>query len=339
MSICSRAVEDPPTTQDEHADARAAAEAKGLEPAEVLGRGGIGVVFAMRRGGESLAVKIASPWAVDSDAWDAATTLQRLRTPRIGDGGRSLPVVPPTDLVVCNRVMIREHQRLLDAHDDAVVKPQELFTERGRVGYVMARADGPAVPLKPGPELVALARSLHRLHTVHWPHGDLKPQNVRAVDAERVVLIDPLPIGLELVTPEWAHLNFLISTPLVNSADPRDRRMEYRYRDLVSLALMAAEAFAGERPWGHPEVARMLDRSIPMGAKREELSQARARLKKIAARLPAPVRSFVQLALEPGLWPEEGPTFAAYLQARPFETRCDALIGFDLGRIFAEASK
>lgn len=334
-----RAVADEPTTPDEHADARSAAEARGLEPAHVLGRGGIGVVFAMRRGDDPLAVKVAAPWAADDDAWDAATTLQRLRTPRIGPGGRSLRVVPPTDLVVCNRVVTREHQRLVDARDEAVVKVHELFTERGRAGYVMARVEGPAVPLEPGPELVALARALQRLHAAHWPHGDLKPQNARALDPDRVVLIDPLPIGLELVTPEWSHLNFLISTPLVNSADPRDRRMEYRYRDLISLALMAAQAFAGERPWGHPEVARMLDRSVPMGAKREELTQARARLKKIAAKMPPSLRPFVQLALEPGLWPEEGPTFAAYLQARPFETRCDALIGFDLGRIFAEATK
>jgi hypothetical protein len=83
----------------------------------------------------------------------------------------------------------------------------------------------------------------------------------------------------------------------------------------------------------------MLDRSVSMASKREELLQARARLKKLAAKIPPSVRPFVQLALEPGLWPEEGPTFAAYLQARPFETRCDALIGFDLGRIFAEACK
>ena len=65
---------------------------------------------------------------------------------------------------------------------------------------------------------------------------------------ERHAIIDPLPIGVELVTPEWSHLNFLVSSPLVNSADPRDRRMEYRYRDLVALALMASQAFAGERP-------------------------------------------------------------------------------------------
>ncbi len=332
-------MESGASERDEFSDARSVAEARGLAPTRVLGRGGLGVVFATEREGTPLAVKIAQPWAVDSDAWDAGTTLQRLRAPRLGADGRSLRVVPPTDLVLCNKIITREHARLVEASDDGVVRAHELFNERGRAGYVMARAEGPAVKLEPGPALVTLARTLYRLHEKSWPHGDLKPENARVVDPERVVLIDPLPIGLELVTPEWAHLNFLISTPLVNSADPRDRRMEYRYRDLVSLALMAAEAFAGERPWGHPEVARMLDRSIPMGAKREELSQARARLKKIAARLPAPVRSFVQLALEPGLWPEEGPTFAAYLQARPFETRCDALIGFDLGRIFAEASK
>jgi len=332
-------VADDPTSQEEHADARSAAEARGLGPAQVLGRGGVGVVFAMRRGDDPLAVKVAAPWNTEGEAWDAATTLQRLRTPRIGLGGRSLRVVLPTELAVCNRVVTREHQRLVEARDEAVVKVHEFFVEHGRAGYVMARVEGPAVPLTPGPALLALARALQRLHNAHWPHGDLKPHNVRALDPDRVVLIDPLPIGVELVTPEWSHLNFLISTPLVNSADPRDRRMEYRYRDLVALALMTAEAFAGERPWGHQEVARMLDRSVPMGAKREELSQARVRLKKIVTKLPAPLRPFVQLALDPGLWPEEGPTFAAYLQARPFEMRCDALIGFDLGRIFAEAMK
>ncbi len=138
---------------------------------------------------------------------------------------------------------------------------------------------------------------------------------------------------------EWSHLNFLVSTPLVNSADPRDRRMEYRYRDLVALALMASQAFAGERPWGHPEVARMLDRGIAMERKREELSKARERLKRILPKVPSVLRPFLALALEPGLWPEEGPTFAAYLQARPFETRCDALVTLDVGALFAEACK
>ena len=47
----------------------------------------------------------------------------------------------------------------------------------------------------------------------------------------------------------------------------------------------------------------------------------------------------VALALEPGLCPEEGPTFAAYLQARPFETRCDALVTLNMGALFQEACK
>lgn len=325
--------------RDEYLDARDAAEARGLAPSRVLGRGGVSVVFAGTRDSNDLAIKVAHPWAIDSDAWDASTTLQRLRTPRIGDDGRSLRVVPPTDLVLCNRIITREHQRLSDARDEGVVTAHELFTERGRVGYVMARAEGPSLELKPGPSLAALAKTLRRLHERPWPHGDLKPENVRVLSAERVMLIDPLPIGVDLVTPEWSHLNFLVSTPLVNSADPRDRRMEYRYRDLVALALMASQAFAGERPWGHPEVARMLDRGIPMDRKREELSRARERLKKILPKVPAVLRPFLALALEPGLWPEEGPTFAAYLQARPFETRCDALVTLDVGALFAEACK
>ena len=42
------------------------------------------------------------------------------------------------------------------------------------------------------------------------------------------------------------------------------------------------------------------------------------RLGKLGRRLPP-------LALDPGLWPDDGPIFAAYLQARPFEVHCDAL--------------
>ena len=332
-------MESGASEQDEFSDARGVVEARGLAPTRVLGRGGLGVVFATEREGTPLAVKIAQPWAVDSDAWDAGTTLQRLRAPRLGADGRTLRVVPPTDLVLCNKIITREHARLAEASDDGVVKAHELFTERGRVGYVMARAEGPAVKLVPGPALVTLARTLYRMHERSWPHGDLKPENARVVDPARVVLIDPLPIGVELVTPEWSHLNFLVSSPLVNSADPRDRRMEYRYRDLVALALMASQAFAGERPWGHPEVARMLDRSISMARKREELSRARDRLKKIMPKVPSVLRPFLSLALEPGLWPEEGPTFAAYLQARPFETRCEALVMLDVGALFAEACK
>ncbi len=327
---------DPP---DEFADARAAAEATGLATSRVLGRGGVSVVFAGDRADEALAVKVAQPWPTDSDAWDAGTTRQRLRAPRLEEDGRTLRVVPPTDQSLCNRVVAREHQRLEEARDEAVVKPHESFTVRGRAGFVMARVEGETLSLAPGPALVTLAKALQRLHARAWPHGDLKPENVRVAEPERVVLIDPLPIGMDLVTPEWSHLNFLVSSPLVNSADPRDRRMEYRYRDLVALALMAAQSFTGERPWGHREVARMLDRRVTMGDKREELSQARARLKKLVGKVPAPVRPFVQLALEPGLWPEEGPTFAAYLQARPFETRCDALVAFDIGRLFAEACR
>lgn len=333
LAVVATGTPDP----DEFPDARTAAEARGFAPSGVLGRGGVGVVFATERGDERLAVKVAQPWAVDSDAWDAGTTRQRLRAPRLGDDGRSLRVVPPTDLTLCNRVVAREHQRLVDAADEAVVKPMEVFSERGRTGYVMARVEGDALELKPSPALAALARSLYRLHQKSWPHGDLKPENVRVLAPDRVVLIDPLPIGMDLITPEWSHLNFLVSTPLVNSADPRDRRMEYRYRDLVALALMAAQAFAGERPWGHPEVARMLDRGVPMDRKRDELNRARERLRKIVAKVPSGLRPLLALALEPGLWPEEGPTFAAYLQARPFETRCDALVSLDIGKIFTDA--
>ncbi len=320
-------------------DARTAAEARGLAPTRVLGRGGVGVVFATERDDTALAIKVAQPWPTANDAWDASTTKQRLRAPKIGEDGRSLRVIPPTDLALCNRIVTREHQRLGDARDEGVVKAHELFTERGRVGYVMARAEGEAVELKPGPGLAALAKTLHRLHEKSWPHGDLKPENVRVDEGARVTLIDPLPIGMELVTPEWSHLNFLVSTPLVNSADPRDRRMEYRYRDLVALALMASQAFAGERPWGHPEVARMLDRGVSMERKREELVKARDRLKKILPKVPSTLRPFLALALEPGLWPEEGPTFAAYLQARPFETRCDALVTLDITTLFADACR
>jgi serine/threonine protein kinase len=195
---------------------------------------------------------------------------------------------------------------------------------------------GEKLSLKPGPNLVALGRLLQRLHNVSWPHGDLKPENIRVADDGKITLIDPLPIGSELLTPEWIHLNFLVSTPLVSSADPRDRRMEFRYRDLIALALMISQSFANERPWGHPEVARMLDRGITMNAKREELIIARERLKKITPRIPSALRPFVTLALEPGLWPEEGPMFAAYLQARPFESRCEALATFQVGTLLAE---
>lgn len=326
---------------EEFSDARNATEAHGLASEHVLGRGGVGVVFSARRDGKTWAVKVAQPWPGTDDSFNPTSTLQRLRTPLFGPDGRSVRWIPPSELSLCNRILNREHQRLSSADDESVVKPIEVFTEQGRMGYVMPVVEGPALELKPGPPLAALARTLQRLHEKQWPHGDLKPQNVRVISDDQVCLIDPLPmpIGTELITPEWTHLNFLVSTPLVDSADPRDRRMVFRYRDLIALALMGAQAFTGERPWGHAEVTRMMDRSVPMEAKREELSLARERLRRLLAKVPSVLRPFLALALEPGLWPEEGPTFAAYLQARPFETRCDALVGFDLGRIFAEATK
>jgi hypothetical protein len=325
--------------QEHFREARAIVEARGLVASHVLGRGGLAVVFAAKHAGEDVAVKVAEPWPSDDDTWSAETTTERLRVPRLSDDARSLRVVPPPDVLICNRVIAREFQRLAEARDEAVVKGINAFTEGGRAGYSMTRVEGEALVLEPGPALAALARVLYRLHSRGWPHGDLKPRNVRVRGGEHVTLIDPLPVGLELTTPAWTHMNFLVSSPLVNSADPRDRRMEYRYRDLVALALMASQAFTGERPWGHEEVARMLDRGVSMGRKREELAAARDRLKKIVPKLPGVLKPLVALALDPGLWPEEGPTFAAYLQARPFETRCDALATLDIGTMFTEACR
>ena len=128
-----------------------------------------------------------------------------------------------------------------------------------------------------------------------------------------------------------------MAAPLVDSADPRDRRMVARHRDLVALALMSAEAFTGSRPWGHLEVTRILDRAVSTPTKRNDLANARDRLQALVPKLPKSLRAFVSLALEPGIWPEEGPIFAAYLQARPFETRCDALCTLDVGALMAEA--
>ena len=65
---------------------------------------------------------------------------------------------------------------------------------------------------------------------------------------------------------------------------------------------------------------------------------ARGRLDALLPKLPASLRPFVSLALDPGLWPDDGPIFAAYLQARPFEVRCDALTSMPLGRIFREVA-
>ncbi len=317
----------------------AALEKQGFSVEGQLGRGGVGVVFSATRDGAELAVKVPFPWPEEVLTHDPASTMQRLRFQRLSTDGRSLACVPATDLPVCARVVAGEAARLAEVTDDpGVVHLREKLTVNGRAAYSMNRVSGSRLALKPAP-LAAMAKVLQRLHGRNWGHGDLKPENARLADDGTVTLIDPLPIGSDLLTPEWSHLNFLVASPLVDSADPRDRKMVLRHRDHVAVALMASEVYTGQRPWGHREVADMLDRSVTMGQKREALGHARERLVKVVKQLPAALRPYISLALEPGIWPEEGPIFAAYLQARPFETRCDALCTLDIGALFAEAVK
>lgn len=319
---------------EEHAEAAKALRAHGFEVESVLGRGGVGVVFGVTRDGEKLAVKVAAPWAKVDTTHDPATTVDRVRIPRFADDQRTLRCAPPTEVSVCNRAVEGEIRRLNEVEDEALVRVRETLTVNGRAAYVMPRVEGRAFVIARGKGIRAMAAALYRLHEKGFAHGDLKPENIRVADDGRVTFIDPMPVGSELVTPAWTHLNFLVSSPLVDSADPRDRRLVLRHRDFAALALMATRAYAGEQPWGHDEVLRMLDRSVTMDEKRSELHKARERLNRLLQKLPATLKGFVGLALDPGLWPEEGPIFAAYLQARPFETRCDAMVTMDLPGLF-----
>lgn len=322
----------------EYIDAISALDVRGYTVEGVLGRGGIGVVFAATYESKPVAVKVAWPNGADHDGGLAEKTVHRLRAPKLTDDGLGPRFVPPTELGRCNRVMLGEVSRIREAASEALVPVTSQLVVEGRQAYVMPRLRGRTLDPTSTKDVARLAEEIHHLHEQHWPHGDLKPENVLFADDGKVTFIDPLPVGLDLVTPDWTHLNFLVSSPLVESADPRDRRMFLRHRDLVALALMAAESITGSRPWGHAEVTRMADRAVGIDAKREVLRVARAKLDATLPKLPAALRPFVALALDPGLWPDDGPIFAAYLQARPFEVRCDALTSMNLARIFREVT-
>ena len=322
----------------EYIDAISALDVRGYTVEGVLGRGGIGVVFAATHDSRPVAVKVAWPHSGEHDGGLGDKSVHRLRAPRLTDSGHGPRFVPPTELGRCNRVLLGEVNRIREVEHPSVIAVTSQFSLDGRQAYEMPRVRGRALDPSSPKDVARLAEEIHQLHDLQWPHGDLKPENVILRDDGSVIFIDPLPVGLDLVTPDWTHLNFLVSTPLVESADPRDRRMFLRHRDLVALALMTAQAVTGERPWGHAEVARMADRSVGIEAKRELLRHARAKLDALLPKLPVTLRPFVGLALDPGLWPDDGPIFAAYLQARPFEVRCDALTSMPLGRMFREVA-
>ncbi|MDO9018500.1 MAG: lipopolysaccharide kinase InaA family protein [Deltaproteobacteria bacterium] len=322
----------------EYIDAISALDVRGYTVEGVLGRGGIGVVFAATYESKPVAVKVAWPHTGEHDGALGEKTVHRLRAPKLSEEGLGPRFIPPTELGRCNRVLLGEVSRIREAEHPSVITVTSQFAVDARQAYVMPRLRGRVLDPTSTKDVARLAEEIHQLHDLHWPHGDLKPENVLFDDEGKVTLIDPLPVGLDLVTPDWTHLNFLVSSPLVESADPRDRRMYLRHRDLVALALMGAQAVTGERPWGHAEVIRMADRSVGIEAKREVLRLARARLDALLPKLPAAMRPFVGLALDPGLWPDDGPIFAAYLQARPFEVRCDALTSMNLARIFREVA-
>lgn len=328
----------------EYIDAISALDVRGYTVDGVLGRGGAGVVFAAIHESKPVAVKVAWPNPPDHDGGLGEKTVHRLRAPKLGDDGTGPRFVPPTELGRCNRVLLGEVSRLREVTHPSLISVTAQFALEARQASVMPRLTGRPLDPSSRKDVAKLAEALQHLHDQHWPHGDLKPENVMFLDESYregggVMLIDPLPVGLDLVTPAWSHLNFLVSTPLVESADPRDRRMFLRHRDLVALALMTAQAWTGERPWGHAEVVRMADRTVGIDAKREVLRVARVKVDAVVPKLPVALRPFVSLALDPGLWPDDGPIFAAYLQARPFEVRCDALTSMPLGKIFREVGE
>lgn len=322
----------------EYIDALSSLDVRGYTVEGILGRGGIGVVFAATHESKPVAVKVAWPHSGEHDGGLGEKTVHRLRAPRLTDSGHGPRFVPPTELGRCNRVLLGEVTRIRELEHPSLIGVTAQFSFEGRQAYAMPRIKGRVLDPTSPKDVARLADEIHQLHELQWPHGDLKPENVLFGEDGRVTFIDPLPVGLDLVTPDWTHLNFLVSTPLVESADPRDRRMFLRHRDLVALALMASQAIAGERPWGHAEVTRMADRAVGIDAKREVLRNARTKLDALLPKLPSALRPFVSLALDPGLWPDDGPIFAAYLQARPFEVRCDALTTMPLGRMFREVA-
>lgn len=329
----------PRVISSEYIDALSALDVRGYVVDGVLGRGGVGVVFSAIHESKPVAVKVAWPHPAEQDGALTEKTVHRLRAPRLNDDGLGPRFIAPSELGRCNRVLLGEVHRLRELTHPSLVAITAQFALEGRQAAVMPKLQGRALDPTSRKEVIKLAEELQQLHDQHWPHGDLKPENALLQEDGSLVFIDPLPVGLDLVTPDWSHLNFLVSTPLVESADPRDRRMFLRHRDLVALALMAAQAWTGERPWGHAEVVRMADRGVGIDAKREVLRVARSKTDALVPRLPASLRPFVSLALDPGLWPDDGPIFAAYLQARPFEVRCDALTSMPLGKIFREAGE
>ena len=320
-------------------EAISALDVRGFNVEGVLGRGGAAVVFAAPPERTPVAVKVAWPSAAGHDGGLADPTLHRVRIPRLGYDGLGPKFVPPSELTRCNRVLLGEYQRVREVSSTSLVEAHAQFLVEGRQAYAMARVEGRPLDPYSRADVARLAEELQQLHELGWPHGDLKPGNVLLRDDGKLVFIDPLPVGIDLSTPAWNHLNFLVSSPLVDSADPRDRRMYLRHRDLVALALMATQAFTGERPWGHAEVTRMADRGVPIEVKREILRNARQRADTLVSKMPSVLRPFASLALDPGLWPDDGPIFAAYLQARPFEVRCDALTSMPLGRMFRDAAR
>jgi serine/threonine-protein kinase len=218
-------------------------EVGGYRVIRELGRGGMGAVYEVERGGERFALKVM----LDGSA-DRPDLVERFR--------REARVAA---------VVASEH----------VVRVVEIGSERGAPFLVMELLDGtsvkdvlakrgPLAPTRVCDVLVQAARALDRAHTLGIVHRDLKPDNLYLHHAGRREIVKVLDFGVArlldedatAITATGATIGSLHYMP-PEQTDSHATTITAQ-ADVWALGMIAVELLTGERYWGTIKPTRLV---------------------------------------------------------------------------------
>ncbi|MEY4575396.1 MAG: hypothetical protein RL701_99 [Pseudomonadota bacterium] len=243
----------------------------------VLGRGGMGVVYAgvHEQLGREVAVKVLGP-GIANDPTAVARFLREART--------------ASQLTHGNIVDVSDLGTLPDG------RPYLVMAKLHGIDLcTLLQRRGPQTPRRTAQLLHGAAAALDLIHAKGYVHRDVKPENlmhvVREDGSEAVLLLDFGIVGL--LSPDSARLTaagVLFGTPAYLAPEVIRGGVPTASSDLYALATVAFEMMTGHLPFGSPNPFQLMQAKV---------SGAAPRMQDIAGfELPEAIERVIATALE-----------------------------------------